>query len=163
MAGVGRSATVGFGGRDQPGEITPQFAPRSPARRRSRCQSIGRGSQRTHMTPAAMTASRGGGQMQVLVSRVHSDNRVQKGQTHLDGHPAVSTEVRQRLDSEIAEETGVALARVRERFALLTGTGEVITCKLTRFENGKPVDTCLYRASGYSPPPAPGRKPKPPA
>ena len=92
---VGRSATVGFGGRDQPGEITPQFAPRSPARRRPRCQSIGRGSQRTHMTPAAMTASRGGGQMQVLVSRVHSDNRVQKGQTHLDGHPAaVSTEVR---------------------------------------------------------------------
>ena len=62
--------------------------------RRPRCQSIGRGSQRTHMTPAAMTASRGGGQMQVLVSRVHSDNRVQKGQTHLDGHPAVSTEVR---------------------------------------------------------------------
>ena len=69
----------------------------------------------------------------------------------------------QRLDSEIAEETGVALARVRERFALLTGTGEVISCKLTRFENGKPVDTCLYRASGYFPPPAPGRKPKPPA
>ena len=85
---------VGFGGRDQPGEITPQFALRSPARRRPRCQSIGRGSQRTHMTPAAMTASRGGGQMQVLVSRVHSDNRVQKGQTHLDGYPAVSTEVR---------------------------------------------------------------------
>jgi len=52
---------------------------------------------------------------------------------------------------------------VRERFALLTGTGEVITCKLTRFENGKPVDTCLYRASGYFPPPTPGRKPKPPA
>jgi hypothetical protein len=94
LSAPGRSATVGFGGRDQPGEITPQFAPRSPARRRPRCQSIGRGSQRTHMTPAAMTASRGGGQMQVLVSRVHSDNRVQKGQTHLDGHPAVSTEVR---------------------------------------------------------------------
>jgi hypothetical protein len=32
--------------------------------------------------------------MQVFVSLVHSDNRVQKGQTHLDGHPAVSTEVR---------------------------------------------------------------------
>jgi hypothetical protein len=63
----------------------------------------------------------------------------------------------QRLDSEIAEETGVALAKVRERFALLTGTGEVITCKLTRFEKGKPVDACLYRASGYFPPPAPGR------
>jgi hypothetical protein len=67
----------------------------------------------------------------------------------------------QRLDSEIAEETGVALAKVRERFAVLTGTGEVITCKLTRFHNGEPVDACLYRASGYFPPPAPGRKPKP--
>ena len=67
----------------------------------------------------------------------------------------------QRLDSEIAAETGVALATVRERFALLTGTGEVITCKLTRFEDGKPVDAYLYRASGYFPPAAPGRKPKP--
>jgi transcription initiation factor IIE alpha subunit len=47
----------------------------------------------------------------------------------------------QRRDSEIAEETGVALAEVRERFALLTGTGEVITCKLTYFENGKPIDS----------------------
>jgi hypothetical protein len=45
----------------------------------------------------------------------------------------------QRLDSEIADETGVTLAIVRERFALLTGTGKVITYKLTRFENGKPV------------------------
>jgi hypothetical protein len=69
----------------------------------------------------------------------------------------------QRLDSEIAEETGIALATVRERLAGLTGTGEVISCKLTRFENGKPIDACLYRASGYFPPPAPGRKAKPPA
>ena len=67
----------------------------------------------------------------------------------------------QRLDSEIAEETGVSLATVRERFAALTQTGEVIACKLTRFESGKPVDACLYRASGYFPPPAPGRKAKP--
>jgi hypothetical protein len=77
-----------------PARLHLSLAPRSPACRRPRCQSIGRGCQRTHMTPAAMTASGGGGQMQVLVSRVHSDNRVQKGQTHLDGHPAVSTEVR---------------------------------------------------------------------
>ena len=68
----------------------------------------------------------------------------------------------QRLDSEIAEETGVALANVRERFALLTSTGEVISCKVTRFENGKPVDAYLYRAAGYFPPPARGRKPTPP-
>jgi hypothetical protein len=100
---------------------------------------------------------------QVLVSRVHSDNRVQKGQTGVVDILQCLRKHGQRLDSEIAEETGVALATVRERFALLTGTGEVITCKLTRFENGKPIDTCLYRASGYFPPAAPGRKPKPPA
>ena len=63
-------------------------------RRRPRRRNIGRGSQRTHMTPTAMTASHGGGQMQVLVSRVHGDSCVHKGQTYRDGHPAVSTEVR---------------------------------------------------------------------
>ena len=67
----------------------------------------------------------------------------------------------QRLDSEIAEETGVALTVVRERLAALASSGAVIACKLTRFENGTPIDACLYRASGYFPPPAPGRKPKP--
>lgn len=69
----------------------------------------------------------------------------------------------QRLDSEIAEETGAELAHVHEHFAALTGSGEVITCKLTRFENGQAIDFCLYRASGYCPPRAPGRKPKPAA
>ena len=67
----------------------------------------------------------------------------------------------QRLDSEIAEETGVALATVRERLAALTGTGQVIACKLTRFEHGKPIDALMYRAAGYFPPRAPGRKPNP--
>src|ERR1700687_3232714 len=163
MTGRGRSATVGCGGREQPGEITPQFAPRSPARRRPRCQSIGRGSQRTHMTPAAMTASRGGGQMQVLVSGFIATIASRRGRLTLMDILQCLQKYGQRLDSEIAEETSVALARVRERFALLTRTGGVIPCKLTRFENGKPVDTCLYRASGYFPPPAPGPKPKPPA
>ena len=70
----------------------------------------------------------------------------------------------QRLDREIAEETGISVIDVRERFATLSATGEVIACKLTRFENGKPIDIVMYRASGYFPPPAPGRKPKmPPA
>ena len=66
----------------------------------------------------------------------------------------------QRLDWEIADETGVSLMDVRERFAKLSATGEVIICKLTRFEAGKPVDLVMYRASGYFPPPMPGRKPK---
>ena len=68
----------------------------------------------------------------------------------------------QRLDSEIAEETGVPIVDVRERFARLSATGEVIACKLTRFQDGKPFDTLMYRASGYFPPSAPGRKPKMP-
>lgn len=67
----------------------------------------------------------------------------------------------QRLDSEIAHETGIALTAVRERLATLTLTGEVIACKLTRFQQGKRIESCLYRASGFVPPPAVGRKPKP--
>jgi len=66
----------------------------------------------------------------------------------------------QRLDWEIAEETGMSLVDVRQNFASLSATGEVIACKLTRFENGKPIDSLMYRASGYFPPAAPGRKPK---
>jgi hypothetical protein len=69
----------------------------------------------------------------------------------------------QRLDSEIAAEVNMSLADVRTGFAKLSESGEVIACKLTRFENGKPIDALLYRASGYFPRPAPGRKSKPPA
>jgi len=69
----------------------------------------------------------------------------------------------QRLDSEIAEETGIAITAVRERLSVLTSSGAVIACKLTRFENGMAINASLYRASGYFPPPAPGRKPKPKA
>jgi len=64
----------------------------------------------------------------------------------------------QRLDVEIAKETGVPLERVRERLAALAATGEVITCNLTRFEKGKRIEAWQCRVSGYVPPPAPGRK-----
>jgi DNA-binding Lrp family transcriptional regulator len=67
----------------------------------------------------------------------------------------------QRLDSEIAKDTGMSLATVRERVAGLRTAGEVITCDLTRFENGKPIQAWVCRVSGYSPPAAPGRKAKP--
>ena len=65
----------------------------------------------------------------------------------------------QRLDFEIAEETGIAVAHVRERLAVMASTGAVIACNVTRFEQGKPNDACLYRLSGYSPPRSAGRKP----
>ena len=65
----------------------------------------------------------------------------------------------QRLDFEISEETGIALASVRERLAVMEKTGAVIACKVTRFEQGKPNTACLYRLAGYSPPRSAGRKP----
>jgi transcription initiation factor IIE alpha subunit len=69
----------------------------------------------------------------------------------------------QRLDVDIAKETGVPLAKVRERLAALAPTGAVIICKLTRFEKGVRTDAWQCRMSGYVPPLAPGRKatPKP--
>jgi hypothetical protein len=69
----------------------------------------------------------------------------------------------QRLDTEIADETGIALAVVREQFAALANVGEIIACKLTRFEDGKQVVGYVYRAAGYFPPPAPGRRAKAPS
>jgi len=66
----------------------------------------------------------------------------------------------QRLDLEIAKEMGVPLATVRQRLAGLAASGEIITCSLTRFENGKRIDALQCRVSGYVPPPAPGRKAK---
>ena len=66
----------------------------------------------------------------------------------------------QRLDLEIAKETGVPLATVRTWLAGLAATGEVVTCTLTRFEKGKRIDALQCRVSGYVPPPAPGRKAK---
>jgi predicted ArsR family transcriptional regulator len=68
----------------------------------------------------------------------------------------------ERLDSEIAEEMGIPLATVRERLAGLAATGAVVTCNLTRFADGQRIEGWLCRVSGYIPPAAPGRKPKPP-
>jgi hypothetical protein len=67
----------------------------------------------------------------------------------------------QRLDLEIAREVNMPLDSVRERLSGLAATGAVVTCSLTRFEDGKKIDAWQCRMSGYAPPPAPGRKPKP--
>jgi DNA-binding IclR family transcriptional regulator len=67
----------------------------------------------------------------------------------------------QRLDSEIAKETGVPLATVRQQLSGLAASGAIITCQLTRFDNGKRIEALQCRVSGYVPPLAPGRKAKP--
>jgi hypothetical protein len=66
----------------------------------------------------------------------------------------------QRLDLEIAKEIGVPLSTVRQQLTGLAVAGEVITCKLTRFEGGKRIEAWQCRVSGYIPSPAPGRKAK---
>jgi DNA-binding transcriptional ArsR family regulator len=66
----------------------------------------------------------------------------------------------ERLDSEIAKEMGMPLATVRQHVAGLAATGAVVTCNLTRFENGNRIEAWLCRVSGYYPPASPGRKPK---
>jgi predicted ArsR family transcriptional regulator len=65
----------------------------------------------------------------------------------------------QRLDLEIAKEVGMPLATVRKRLESLVASGDIITCSLTRFNNGKRTEAWQCRVSGYVPPPAPGRKP----
>ena len=66
----------------------------------------------------------------------------------------------QRLDLEIAKETGMPLATVRQRLVGLAATRAVVMCNLTRFENGKRIDAWQCRVSGYVPPVARGRKAK---
>ena len=66
----------------------------------------------------------------------------------------------EQLDSQIAAGMGIPLANVRLGLSELSAKGDLITCRVIRFDAGKKIDGTLYRASGYIPPPAPGRKSK---
>ena len=69
----------------------------------------------------------------------------------------------QRLDLEIAKEMRVPLATVRKDLAALAESREAIVCTTIQFENGRPFEAWQGRVSGFIPPAAPGRKPKPKA
>jgi predicted ArsR family transcriptional regulator len=66
----------------------------------------------------------------------------------------------QRLDLEIARETRMPLATVRQHLTALADCREAIVCKTIQFQDGRQVEAWQGRVSGYVPPPAPGRKPK---
>ena len=66
----------------------------------------------------------------------------------------------ERLESEIAKDTGISPAKVRVGVANLAAKGEIIMCHSIRFEKGKKSEGMLYRVAGYIPPAAPGRKSK---
>jgi predicted ArsR family transcriptional regulator len=67
----------------------------------------------------------------------------------------------QRLDLEIAKELRVPLATVREHLTVLANRREAIVCKTIQFDKGRQFEAWQGRISGFVPPPAPGRKPKP--
>jgi transcription initiation factor IIE alpha subunit len=65
----------------------------------------------------------------------------------------------QLFDAQIAAATGISLDDVRAALSALHARGEVANCKVTKFEDGQPVEKILCRVSGFYPPAAPGRKP----
>ncbi len=65
----------------------------------------------------------------------------------------------QQLDLEIAAATGIPLPKVRKSISDLSARGDISTCTVIQFPNGKPVKGMLCRISGTIPPKAPGRKP----
>ena len=66
----------------------------------------------------------------------------------------------ERLDTEIAEAVGISLAKVRLQVLELSANGEIMTCHSTRFEKGNQIEGIRCRLAGFTPPAAPGRKPK---
>jgi DNA-binding IclR family transcriptional regulator len=66
----------------------------------------------------------------------------------------------ERLDTEIAEATGLTLAKVRTILAELAAKGEIMACHSTKFDKGKKIEGISCRLSGFIPPAAPGRKSK---
>lgn len=65
----------------------------------------------------------------------------------------------QLLDSEIAVAMRIPIRKVRISLSNLSMRGEILTCSVTRFNEGKPVEGILCRAFGWHPPKTSGRKP----
>ena len=65
----------------------------------------------------------------------------------------------QQLDFEIAEGTGIPLPKVRSSISALSARGEISTCMVKRFHDGKAVEGTQCRIAGTIPPKTPGRKP----
>jgi DNA-binding IclR family transcriptional regulator len=66
----------------------------------------------------------------------------------------------ERLDTEIAEATGLPLTKVRLHVSELTAKGQVMSCHTIKYVKGKKIEGISCRISGFIPPAAPGRKSK---
>lgn len=69
----------------------------------------------------------------------------------------------QKLDREIAKDTGISLPQVHITILARELTKAISSCNVINFEDGVPVEGLLCRISGYIPPAAPGRKASPQA
>ena len=56
----------------------------------------------------------------------------------------------QQLDFEIAAATGIPLPKVRRSLSDLSARGEISSCSVTRFINGRPVKGMLCRIAVQS-------------
>ncbi|WP_220636852.1 ArsR family transcriptional regulator [Georgfuchsia toluolica] len=65
----------------------------------------------------------------------------------------------QQLDRDIAAGTGMPLSEVCISLLKLSARGEISSCSVTRFKDGKSVEGKLCRLAGTIPAAAPGRKP----
>lgn len=65
----------------------------------------------------------------------------------------------QCMDADIAAATGVPVLKVRQHISELSSQGQVMSCKVIRFNNGKPIEGIQCRAAGTPPVSSPGRKP----
>lgn len=67
----------------------------------------------------------------------------------------------QRLDREIAKETGISLSQVRSSISELEESKAISSCSVINYEDGVAIEGLLCRVSGYIPPATPGRKASP--
>ena len=67
----------------------------------------------------------------------------------------------QKLDREIASQTGIPLEEVHDSILELEASKAISSCSVTNFEDGVAIEGKLCRISGYIPPAAPGRKSSP--
>jgi hypothetical protein len=81
---------------------------------------------------------------------------------HSDAVLACIRQHRERFDFELAAQFDAPLELVREIGAKLIASGAIMSCDVTRFENGEPLQARLYRMAGYIPQPSPGRRPRAP-
>jgi transcription initiation factor IIE alpha subunit len=64
----------------------------------------------------------------------------------------------EKLDTEIAEATGLSVEAIRIQLIELSANNEVMVCQSTRYVKGNKIESVSCRISGFIPKAAPGRK-----